>query len=141
VKDAIVSAFDSSGQRCSAARLLFVQADIADKVIGMLAGAMAELSVGDPGLLSTDVGPVIDEDAKRGLEAHIARMDREAKRIARVELPEACAHGTFVTPCAYEIPSLALLHSEQFGPILHVIRFRGDQLADVVEQINATGYG
>ena len=141
VKDAVVSAFDSAGQRCSAARLLFVQADIADKVIAMLAGAMAELSVGDPGLLSTDVGPVIDEDARKGLQAHIARMDREAKLIHRVALPESCAHGTFVAPCAYEIPSLKLLHGEQFGPVLHVLRFRADQLAQVVEDINATGYG
>jgi RHH-type proline utilization regulon transcriptional repressor/proline dehydrogenase/delta 1-pyrroline-5-carboxylate dehydrogenase len=141
VKDAVVSAFDSAGQRCSAARVLLVQADIADKVVTMLAGAMAQLSVGDPGLLSTDVGPVIDADARAMLEAHAARMDREARLIHAVPLPAACGHGTFVAPRAYEIPSLATLTGEVFGPILHVLRFRAQDLDATIDALNATGYG
>ena len=142
VKDVIASAFQSAGQRCSAARVLFVQEDIADKVIGMLAGAMAELKVGDPGQLSTDVGPVIDEDAKKILVEHAARMDTEAKKIAEVALdPAATAHGTFFAPRAYEIPALSTLKREVFGPVLHVLRWKGSELKQVVEQINATGYG
>ena len=141
VKDAIASAFDSAGQRCSAARVLFVQDDVADKVIAMLAGAMAELRVGDPGLLSTDVGPVIDEDARKLLLAHAARMDREAQLIAAVALDDACAHGTFFAPRAYLIPSLHMLEREVFGPVLHVVRWQADQLDQVIADINATGYG
>lgn len=141
VKDAIAGAFQSAGQRCSATRVLFVQADIADKVVAMLAGAMGELAVGDPGLLSTDVGPVIDEDARRVLEAHVERMDREARLIRKVELPADAAHGTFVAPRAYEIDSLARLEREVFGPILHVVRWRADELDRVIDAINATGYG
>ncbi|MET0331859.1 MAG: bifunctional proline dehydrogenase/L-glutamate gamma-semialdehyde dehydrogenase PutA [Dyella sp.] len=142
VKDVIAAAFQSAGQRCSAARVLFVQEDIADKVAAMLAGAMAELSVGDPALLSTDVGPVIDEDARAILREHAARMDQEAKLIGEVKLDEATtAHGSFFAPRAYEIPSLATLTREVFGPVLHLIRFKGDQLGQVIEQINATGYG
>ncbi|KFN49853.1 bifunctional proline dehydrogenase/L-glutamate gamma-semialdehyde dehydrogenase PutA [Arenimonas composti] len=141
VKDAIASAFDSAGQRCSAARVLFVQADIADKVVKMLAGAMDELVVGDPALLSTDVGPVIDEDARKVLVEHAARMDREATPIKAVTLPEATAHGSFFAPRAYEIASLSQLQREVFGPVLHVIRWKADELDAVLDAINATGYG
>jgi RHH-type proline utilization regulon transcriptional repressor/proline dehydrogenase/delta 1-pyrroline-5-carboxylate dehydrogenase len=142
VKDVISAAFQSAGQRCSAARVLFVQEDIADKVIGMLAGAMAELKVGDPGLLSTDVGPVIDADALKILIEHAARMDKEAKKIAEVPLdPATTGHGTFFAPRAYEIPSLQTLTREIFGPVLHVIRWKASELGDVIDQINATGYG
>lgn len=141
VKDAISSAFISAGQRCSAARVLFVQDDIADKVMTMLAGAMAELKVGDPGLLSTDVGPVIDADALQILTDHAARMDREARPIAVAATDEATAHGSFFAPRAYELQSLAQLQREIFGPVLHVIRWKADQLDAVIDQINATGYG
>ncbi|HEX5755475.1 MAG TPA: bifunctional proline dehydrogenase/L-glutamate gamma-semialdehyde dehydrogenase PutA [Arenimonas sp.] len=141
VRDAMSSAFDSAGQRCSAARVLFVQKDIADKVVAMLAGAMDELVVGDPGLLSTDVGPVIDEDARGILEAHAARMDKEAKLIRQVALPEDCANGCFVAPRAYELSSLSQLTREVFGPILHVIRYDAAELDKVLADINATGYG
>jgi len=142
VKDVIASAFQSAGQRCSAARVLFVQEDIADKVCAMLAGAMAELKMGDPGQLSTDVGPVIDEDAKKILVDHAARMDKEAKKIGEVVLdPALAANGTFFAPRAYEIPSLDVLKREVFGPVLHVIRWKGSELTKVVDQINATGYG
>ncbi|MBB5885739.1 RHH-type proline utilization regulon transcriptional repressor/proline dehydrogenase/delta 1-pyrroline-5-carboxylate dehydrogenase [Xanthomonas sp. F1] len=141
VKDAISSAFISAGQRCSAARVLFVQDDIADKVMTMLAGAMAELKVGDPGLLSTDVGPVIDADALQLLTDHAARMDREARAIAVAATDDATAHGSFFAPRAYELQSLAQLQREIFGPVLHVIRWKADQLDAVIDQINATGYG
>ncbi|MCA1714350.1 MAG: aldehyde dehydrogenase family protein, partial [Gammaproteobacteria bacterium] len=141
VKDAISSAFTSAGQRCSAARVLFVQHDIADKVVAMLAGAMAELKVGDPGLLSTDVGPVIDHDALKLLEQHAARMEREATLIATAELDAGAAHGSFFAPRAYALQSLDQLHQEVFGPVLHVIRWQADQLDAVIAAINATGYG
>lgn len=141
IKDAIGSAFTSAGQRCSAARVLFVQEDIADKVMTMLAGAMAELKVGDPGLLSTDVGPVIDEDALRVLQEHAARMDREATRIMEVPMGPETAHGSFFAPRAYEIRSLGQLHREVFGPVLHVIRWKADQLDAVIDAVNSTGYG
>ena len=141
VKDALASAFTSAGQRCSAARVLLVQDDIADKVIGMLAGAMAELTVGDPALLSTDVGPVIDEDAKAILTAHAARMDAEAKPIAKATLGAGTEHGTFFAPAAWELTSLAQLDGEKFGPALHVLRWKAGDLDAVVDAINATGYG
>jgi len=141
VKDTISGAFGSAGQRCSATRILYVQRDVADKVITMLAGAMQELKVGDPGLLSTDVGPVIDADALEILEAHARRMEQEARPIATVAVDEATAHGTFFAPRAYEIDSLARLQREVFGPVLHVIRYDADQLDQVIDAINASGYG
>src|SRR5690606_36324064 len=106
VKDVLASAFTSAGQRCSAARVLIVQEDIADKVITMLAGAMAELKVGDPGQLSTDVGPVIDADALGMLERHARRMESEARLIAMAELDAEAAHGTYFAPRAWELKSL-----------------------------------
>jgi len=141
VKDAVASAFDSAGQRCSAARVLFVQDDIADKVIEMLSGAMDELKVGDPGLLSTDVGPVIDEPSRKGLADHAARMDKEATLIKQVTLDPECANGTFFAPRAYALKSLSQLTHEVFGPILHVIRWKSNELDAVIDAINATGFG
>ena len=141
VKDAVASAFDSAGQRCSAARVLFVQDDIADKVVAMLAGAMDELKVGDPALLSTDVGPVIDEPSRKGLADHAARMDSEARLIKQVSLDPATNDGTFFAPRAYELKSLSQLTHEVFGPVLHVIRWKADQLDAVIDAINATGFG
>ncbi len=141
VKDAVASAFDSAGQRCSAARVLFVQDDIADKVIAMLSGAMDELKVGDPGLLSTDVGPVIDEPSRKGLADHAARMDKEATLIKQVTLGPECANGTFFAPRAYALKSLSQLTHEVFGPVLHVIRWKANELDAVIDAINATGFG
>jgi len=142
VKDALASAFTSAGQRCSAARVLFVQEDIADKVVAMLAGAMAELKVGDPGLLSTDIGPVIDSDALCTLDAHATRMRGEAKLIAQAQLdPEDTAHGSYFAPSAWEIDSIDRLQQEVFGPALHVVRWKADELDKVIDAINATGYG
>lgn len=141
VKDALGSAFTSAGQRCSAARVLFVQDDIADKVLEMLAGAMQELTVGDPALLSTDVGPVIDADALRMLDAHAERMASEARLIATTPVGEAAAHGTFFAPRAWELQSLSQLQRENFGPALHVIRWKANELDAVIDAINNTGYG
>ncbi|CAN4277291.1 bifunctional proline dehydrogenase/L-glutamate gamma-semialdehyde dehydrogenase PutA [Pseudoxanthomonas sp. LjRoot125] len=141
VKDAMGSAFTSAGQRCSAARVLFVQDDIADKVMTMLAGAMDELKIGDPGLLSTDVGPVIDADALKILDDHAVRMAGEARLIKQANAGDDTAHGTFFAPRAWELKSLDQLHKEIFGPALHVVRWKADQLDAVIDQINATGYG
>ena len=141
VKDVLASAFDSAGQRCSAARVLFVQEDIADKVVAMLKGAMDELVVGDPGKLSTDVGPVIDEPSRTFLVEHSARMDREAKKINEAKLAPGSEEGTFFAPRAYEIPALSLLTQEVFGPVLHVLRWKGSELDKVIDAINATGFG
>ena len=141
VDDVIMSAFQSAGQRCSALRVLFVQSDIADNLLHMLKGAMASLKAGDPRLLSSDLGPVIDSGAQKELQAHIDRMHREAKLIASVELDSSCDNGSFIAPHAFEIDSLDRLTDEVFGPILHVVRFDSDQLGKVIEQINNTGFG
>jgi RHH-type proline utilization regulon transcriptional repressor/proline dehydrogenase/delta 1-pyrroline-5-carboxylate dehydrogenase len=141
VRDVLASAFDSAGQRCSAARLLFVQEDVAPRVIAMLRGAMAELKVGDPFEFATDVGPVIDEEARRVLEAHKARMAAEGKTILDLPLGSDCAHGTFVAPAAYELGSIAALKREVFGPVLHVVRFDGNRIEAVCDALNATGFG
>jgi RHH-type proline utilization regulon transcriptional repressor/proline dehydrogenase/delta 1-pyrroline-5-carboxylate dehydrogenase len=140
-RDVISSAFQSAGQRCSACRVVFVQEDVADGMIGMISGAMEALKVGDPRDLATDVGPVIDEDAKTALDEHLAWLEKNGKRIRRLPLPNETAHGSFVAPALYEIGSLSQLNRENFGPILHVIRFAGERLNEVVHQINATGYG
>ncbi len=141
VRDVVASAFDSAGQRCSAARILFVQDDVAGKVINMLAGAMAELNVGDPLDYVTDVGPVIDDEARQKLEAHKARMAREGKRIFECPLDAATKNGTFVAPAAYELSSIAPLTEEVFGPVLHVVRYDGKRLDKVIDAVNNTGYG
>jgi RHH-type proline utilization regulon transcriptional repressor/proline dehydrogenase/delta 1-pyrroline-5-carboxylate dehydrogenase len=141
VRDVLASAFDSAGQRCSAARVLFVQSDIAERLVTMLKGAMAELKVGDPADYSTDVGPVIDAEAKAVLLAHKQEMAGRAKTLLDLPLRSDHREGTFVTPAAYELPDLTLLKREVFGPILHVIRYAGDRLAEVCEAINTTGYG
>ena len=140
-RDVISSAFQSAGQRCSALRVLFVQEDVANGIIKMIAGAMEALHVGDPAELTTDVGPVIDKGAKKALDDHLEWLDKNAKRICVLEQPKAAAHGCFVTPAFYEISALSQLNHENFGPILHVVRFAGDKLGDVVDAINATGYG
>ena len=141
VDDVITSAFQSAGQRCSALRVLFIQQDIADNTLKMLSGAMASMTAGDPRQLSSDLGPVIDSGAQAELQAHIERMHREAKFIAKVELDEQCSQGSFVAPHVFEIESLDQLTEEVFGPVLHVIRYSSDQLGSVIEQINNTGYG
>ena len=141
VHDAIASAFDSAAQRCSALRVLCVQQDIADRVIGLLEGAMLELAIGDPRKLSTDVGPVIDRDARASIVEHIERMRKLGLRVVQAQLPADCAHGTFVPPTIIEIETIAQLEREVFGPVLHVLRFERKQLKHLIDAINATGYG
>ncbi len=141
VRDVLVSAFQSAGQRCSALRVLFLQDDVADKILTMLAGAMEELAVGDPARLSTDIGPVIDAEAKAALDVHAARMSAAGRLIQRCNLSPGCERGHFFAPAAFEIPALSILEREVFGPILHVIRYPADRLDTVIEAINGTGYG
>jgi RHH-type proline utilization regulon transcriptional repressor/proline dehydrogenase/delta 1-pyrroline-5-carboxylate dehydrogenase len=144
VDDVLASGFRSAGQRCSALRVLFLQEEVADKIIEMIKGAMAELSIGDPTLLSTDVGPVIDNKALGRLEAHrdyLAAQGGRATLLYRCELPEACAAGHFFAPSLYEIDELSILQREVFGPVVHVIRYKAYELDKVIDQINATGYG
>lgn len=141
VHDAVQSAYNSAGQRCSALRVLCLQRDIADKVEELLVGHMEELSIGNPMLLSTDVGPVIDAEAQTVLEAHVARMQLEARLLHRCSLPEATNAGTFVAPALVAIDSIDILRREVFGPVLHVIRYRNRDLDKVLSAVNATGYG
>ncbi|QJD90608.1 trifunctional transcriptional regulator/proline dehydrogenase/L-glutamate gamma-semialdehyde dehydrogenase [Duganella dendranthematis] len=142
VQDAISSAFDSAGQRCSALRVLFLQEDIADKTIKMLKGAMQELKVGSPDRLVTDIGPVIDAEAQHNLLAHINKLKATAVDYYSLDLPsEVTTAGTFVPPTVLEIRSLAELTQEVFGPVMHVIRYKRSDLPKVVEQINASGFG
>jgi RHH-type proline utilization regulon transcriptional repressor/proline dehydrogenase/delta 1-pyrroline-5-carboxylate dehydrogenase len=140
-RDVISSAFQSAGQRCSALRVLFVQEDVADDMIRMIAGAMEALKVGAPSDPATDVGPVIDQAAKKVLDDHLKWLDKNAKKICRLEPPKQAENGCFVPPAFYEIDSLSQLDRETFGAILHVIRYAGDRLPEVVEAINTTGYG
>jgi RHH-type proline utilization regulon transcriptional repressor/proline dehydrogenase/delta 1-pyrroline-5-carboxylate dehydrogenase len=142
VRDAVASAFDSAGQRCSALRVLFVQEDIAPRVLALLKGAMAELRLGDPLSLDIDVGPVIDAEALTALHAHAERMGREGRLIARAPLPKDVAdRGNFFAPLAFAIDGIGRLTREVFGPILHVVRYEVGELDAVCGAINATGYG
>ncbi len=140
VNDAITSAFDSAGQRCSALRVLCVQEDVADRVLPMLKGAMAELAVGNPDRLSTDVGPVITEEARRRLSEHVERMRASGHTIHQVALPEEAQRGVFMPPTLIEVSSITELRHEVFGPVLHVLRYAREHLDEVIRQVNATGY-
>jgi len=135
-----MSAFNSAGQRCSALRVLFVQEDIAPKIITMLQGYMAEFMVGDPGWLLNDIGPVIDEASKKMLEAHYAEMMNAGKLIAQIPL-QSGLNGHYFIPSAFEIERLDILKGEVFGPILHIIRFKANELPQVMDAIIKTGYG
>ena len=141
VNDAIASAFGSAGQRCSALRILCVQEEIAERVETLLAGAMDELAIGPPGLLATDVGPVIDGEALGRLEQHAASIVRGARWSHRVAPPAGAARGSFFAPLAVEIPRIEVLEREVFGPVLHVLRWKARDLDALVDAINATGYG
>ncbi len=140
-RDVIASAFDSAGQRCSALRVLYLQDDVADRMLDLILGAMDEIKLGDPMRLDTDMGPVIDDDARKSLEAHAARMTKEARLLRKLELGPEHANGIFFPPHAFEIPSIGVLKREVFGPVLHVVRFAADRLGEVCDAINATGYG
>lgn len=135
--DVVTSAFRSAGQRCSALRLLFVQEDVADRMIEMIAGAARELRIGDPGDVATHVGPVIDLEAKQRLDAHIARMKGEARLHFAGTAPEGC----FVAPHIFELNDVGQLTEEVFGPILHVVRYRAENLERVLQAVDRTGYG
>ncbi|WP_265529791.1 bifunctional proline dehydrogenase/L-glutamate gamma-semialdehyde dehydrogenase PutA [Sphingomicrobium marinum] len=141
-RDVVSSSFQSAGQRCSALRVLYIQDDVADGMIEMIAGAMEAQTIGDPRDLKTDVGPVIDATARQALRRHLDWLDHHAKKIMRRDVPEDCdAHGYYVPPSMYEIEHLEQLTGENFGPILHVIRWKSGHLPQVVEAINKTGYG
>lgn len=138
VRDVLASAFQSAGQRCSALRMLYVQEDVADKILTMLFGAMDELQVGNPALLSTDVGPVIDMAAKAGIEAHITAHETQGKVLKSLPVPNT---GLFVAPTVIKLTGIAELKEEIFGPVLHVATFAANELDKVVDTINAQGYG
>ena len=139
--DVIRSAFDSAGQRCSALRILCLQEDIADNYIKMIVGAMKELKVGDSKFIDTDVGPVIDKKAADNLNAYIEEKKKKFKLVYQLPSNENTQNGTYVMPTAFEIEKLSDLGREQFGPVLHILRFKGNQLKELVRDINATGYG
>jgi len=141
VRDVLRSAFASAGQRCSALRAIFIQQDVADHFIELLRGAMAELRVGDPRLHETDVGPVIDTKARTKLEAHLNWLQQHGKLIAQAHSTPLEQAGDFILPTAYEIEHFSQLKEEQFGPILHVIRFDMTELDRLIQEVNHSGYG
>lgn len=141
VRDVVQSAFASAGQRCSALRVLYLQRDVADRMEEVLAGAMAELRLGDPARHSTDVGPVIDRGARDMLQAHTNELRRRFRLIAKAPLPAEAARGYFIAPVAYEISSMGDLEQENFGPVLHVVRYDADKLDGVIDEINRAGFG
>jgi RHH-type proline utilization regulon transcriptional repressor/proline dehydrogenase/delta 1-pyrroline-5-carboxylate dehydrogenase len=141
VADVLTSAFDSAGQRCSALRILCLQEDIADRTLTMLKGAMAELRVGRTERLAIDIGPVITDEARRGIESHIAAMRTKGRTVTQLPLPADAIHGTFVPPTIIELDSIAELDREVFGPVLHVVRYKRAELDHLIRAINGTGYG
>ena len=141
VADVISSAFDSAGQRCSALRVLCLQEEIADRTLAMLKGAVRELRVGNPDRLATDVGPVISDEARRIIEQHVHEMAALGRKVEAAQLPDETQYGTFVAPTFIEIDTLSELKREVFGPVLHVIRYRRENLDRLIDDINATGYG
>ncbi|NWH08536.1 MAG: bifunctional proline dehydrogenase/L-glutamate gamma-semialdehyde dehydrogenase PutA [Alphaproteobacteria bacterium] len=141
VRDVMASAFDSAGQRCSALRVLFLQEEIAPRVIALIKGALDELRVGDPMSLASDVGPVIDAEAKAMLEAHAAKLAGEGRLIHAARRLSDTERGFFVAPHVFEIPGIDFLTGEVFGPMLHIVRWQAGRLGQVVDAINATGFG
>lgn len=141
VADVIASAFDSAGQRCSALRILCLQEDIADRTLAMLKGALRELRIGPTDLLKNDIGPVISAEAKATIEQHIVNMRNRGAHIEQQVLSAETLHGYFVAPKIIEIDDISVLKREVFGPVLHVIRYHREQLDDLIDAINATGYG
>jgi RHH-type proline utilization regulon transcriptional repressor/proline dehydrogenase/delta 1-pyrroline-5-carboxylate dehydrogenase len=140
VDDVITSAFRSAGQRCSALRVLFVQSDVADGVIELLAGAMKELKVGDPHKLSTDVGPVIDQAAHDRISAHLMHLQETATFIVKSPSADPKLNGYFVEPQAWEISSLSALQEEVFGPILHIVRYNSEELDTIIKDIRGSKF-
>jgi RHH-type proline utilization regulon transcriptional repressor/proline dehydrogenase/delta 1-pyrroline-5-carboxylate dehydrogenase len=140
-RDVMASAFQSAGQRCSALRVVYLQADIADSTLEMIRGGFEALVVGDPDRVETDVGPVIDTEAKAALDKHVAAMKKAGCRLWRRDLPKGARAGTFVAPTIIEIGSIHELTRENFGPVLHVVRWQAGNLAGVIDEINSTGFG
>ncbi len=140
-RDVVASAFQSAGQRCSALRVLHIQEDVYDEMLTMIRGAFEALHIGNPEHLATDIGPVIDPDAKSSLERHVARRKKGSSNVWRRRLHRGAAAGCFVAPTIIELDSILDLKRENFGPILHVVRYKASDLGRVVEDINATGYG
>ncbi len=138
VRDIMASAFQSAGQRCSALRCLYVQDDVADPILNMLFGAMEELTVSAPWRLETDLGPVIDQDAKNNISAYIDAAAQDGRLLKTIPVPQ---DATFCAPCVIEISGIHHMKHEIFGPVLHVVRFRAADLDQVLADINATGYG
>ena len=138
VRDVLASSFQSAGQRCSALRMLYVQKDVADKLLEMLFGAMDELRIGNPWLLSTDIGPVIDQAAKDKIENHCKAMADEGRLLKQLSIPD---QGMFVAPAVIKLNSIEELDEEIFGPVLHVATFEADEIDQVVDAINAKGFG
>ncbi len=141
VHDAIYSAFNSAGQRCSALRLLCVQEEIEPRTLSLLKGYMDELVIGDPRHLSTDVGPVIDDPSRVTLEAHVERMAKEQTLVHRCALPAETSVGTYFAPTLVEIDDISALKREEFGPVLHVLKFKSRHLDKMVAAVNSTGFG
>ena len=139
--DIIESAFGSAGQRCSGLRVAYIQEDIFDQICEMLSGALNELKVAEAHDISTDIAPVIDANAKESLEKHISEMEKSAKLIAKGDGEINVADDCFVAPHIFEIPSINRLEKENFGPVLHLVRFERDDIDKVIEEINSTGYG
>ena len=140
-RDVVASAFQSAGQRCSALRVLHIQDEVYDEMLEMISGAFEALTIGNPENLSTDVGPVIDPDAKAALERHVARRKKAGLQVWRRRLHRGANAGCFVSPTIIEMGSILDLRRENFGPVLHVVRFKSQDLGRVVDEINATGYG
>ena len=138
VQSIMESAFQSAGQRCSALRCLYVQEDIAEDLLTMLKGAMDAFQVGDPWSISTDCGPVIDEQARQGIADHVAKARAEGRVLKEMPQPP---EGTFVAPTLIEISGIGDLEREVFGPVLHVARFKAQEIDRIIADINATGYG
>jgi len=141
IDDVVLSAFGSAGQRCSACRLLYVQEDVADKTILMLQGAMQELKIGQPQDYETDVGPLIDEEALMNVQAHKTRLEGFSRKIATAPMDNYLRQqGHFFAPMAVEMKTYYFLKGEVFGPILHVIRYKAEDLDHVIDEINDQGY-
>lgn len=141
VFDVIASAFDSAGQRCSALRVLCLQEDVADRTLTMLKGALKELTIGRTDKLSIDIGPVINSGAKDEIESHIERMRALGCKVEQLPLPRAAELGTFVPPTIIELKKMSDLTREVFGPVLHVMRYRREDLDRLIDEVNDSGYG
>lgn len=141
VRDVVLSAFQSAGQRCSATRIFYIQKDVEERTLRMLKGAMKALRMGDPWLLSSDLGPVIDKDAYQGLTAYVAEQEAQGNLIAKLALPKGLKEGNYVAPAIIKVDGIAAMEREMFGPVLHVATFEAHELDQLVADINARNFG